>query len=103
MKTRKKRVAKKTRRFMSFHEENPEVWEAFVRHTFQLIDVGATRYSADAVVHRIRWERDLRNQFLAFPVGKSKINNDYVAHYARMFMDTFPQHSGFFRLRKATV
>lgn len=81
---------------VKFHRENPKVWECFVRFTFEVIHRGFRHYSAKGVFERIRWETDE-----ADVDGKStfKLNNNYSAFFARWFMDTYPEHDGFFRLR----
>lgn len=81
---------------VKFHRENPKVWKYFVRFTFEVIHRGFRHYSAKGVFERIRWETDE-----ADVDGKStfKLNNNYSAFFARWFMDTYPEHDGFFRLR----
>ena len=77
-----------------FHDEHPDVWDLFVRFSFEKIRQGFPHYSADSVMHRVRWETG---------AGDSegwKINNNYVALYARRFMRAYPAHRGFFRTRK---
>lgn len=82
-------------RFTTFHNDNPGVWRLFKRFTFELIEAGRTRYSVDAIFNRIRWHVEIETRGEAV-----KINNDFTAYYARMFMATYPQHAGFFELRK---
>lgn len=81
---------------VKFHRENPKVWEYFVRFTFEVIHRGFNHYSVNGVFERIRWETDE-----ADTDGKStfKLNNNYRAFFARWFMDTYPEHNGFFRIR----
>ena len=81
---------------VKFHKENPKVWEYFVKFTFEVIERGFSKYSVNGVFERIRWETDQ-----ADADGKStfKLNNNYSAFFARWFMDLYPEHSGFFRLR----
>lgn len=81
---------------VKFHRENPKVWEYFVRFTFEVIHRGFNHYSVNGVFERIRWETDE-----ADTEGKStfKLNNNYRAFFARWFMDTYPEHNGFFRIR----
>lgn len=73
-----------------------EVASLFETLTFDLINRGYGHYSADAILHRIRWH---------FHVDKGdrefKCNNNWTAALARDFMNTFPQHAGFFRTRKS--
>jgi hypothetical protein len=81
---------------VAFHEAHPQVWELFVRFTFDRISMGFKNYSSDAIFHRIRWETDQ-----ADVDGRStfKMNDHYTAFYARAFMRKYPQYNGFFRLR----
>jgi hypothetical protein len=82
-----------------FHDDHPEVWDLFVRFTFDRIERGWRRYSADAIMHRVRWEtcggRPEANGRAPF-----KINDHHVTFYARRFMKMYPQHDGFFQLRE---
>ena len=86
-------------RCRAFHDGHPEVWDLFVRFTFERIWRGFKNYSADAIFHRIRWE-------MAQPTyekGKEfKLNDHYTAFYGRRFMRLYPEHDGFFRLRRQT-
>ena len=79
-----------------FHAENPKVWEYFVRFTFEVIERGFNHYSVNGVFERIRWEADLADL-----EGNStfKLNNNHRPFYARWFMDRYPEHKGFFRVR----
>lgn len=81
--------------FEVFHAEHPEVYELFRRFTHIMIDRGFENGSAKLIFERIRWETaiELRRD----PV---KLNNNYTSRYARMFENQYPQHRGFFRMRK---
>ena len=82
-------------RFNAFDEANPSVWSMFVRFAFELIRCGRERYSADALLHRIRWEVAVNT------VGDDfKVNNDFAALYARKFREQYPEHAGFFETRE---
>ena len=82
-------------RFEKFHNEHPEVWALFIDFTFDRIRLGFEHYSVDAITQRIRWETEVGSNKLA----DFKINDHYRAFYARLFMDTYPDYKGFFRLR----
>jgi len=61
------------------------------------IKLGFKHYSADAIFHRIRWEMTKPE----YKEGEEfKINNNYTSVYARGFMNKYPEHAGFFRLRE---
>lgn len=82
--------------FLEFHEANPQVWDLFVRYTFEVIRAGQRHYSADAILHRIRWHVNIETK----NTDGFKINNNWSAYLARMFMQRFPHHRGFFRTRE---
>lgn len=82
-------------RFCTFHAANFTIWLLFEKFTKQLIAAGREHYSVDAIMHRIRWHVDVET------AGESvKLNDHYTAYYARMFMAVYPQHTGFFELRR---
>lgn len=84
------------REFAEFDAANPEVWKLFVRFAFEVMQRGKRRYSADAILHRIRWFEEIET------VGGRgfKVNDDFTAHYARKFIRTFPEHGDFFETRR---
>lgn len=83
--------------FRRFDEENPEVWRLYVRFARQAMASGHTRYSSDAIVHRIRWEVDM--DISRLPGDKFKINDHFTALYARKFVNEYPEHAAFFAMR----
>lgn len=94
-----KRKEKIGRQFREFCAANPEVYELFKQFTFQAIQRGRARYSADAVFHRIRWHVDIETR----SADDFKLNDHYTACYARKFMRDFPEHDGFFETRKSAA
>lgn len=84
---------------LKFHQENPNVWILFVKFTREMTSRGFNNYSAYAIFERIRWETDE-----ADVDGKStfKVNNNHRPYYARWYMQAFPEHRGFFRIRELT-
>ncbi len=56
---------------------------------------GFTRYSADAILHRIRWEMHVGRGNRAFVA-----NNNWAAPLARWFMARNPACGKFFELRE---
>jgi hypothetical protein len=87
------------RRFAEFDSAFPEVWELFKQFTFECIAEQLSRYSADAVLHRIRWE----TKSAIDDGSRFKINNNYSAMYSRKFREMYPEYAGFFRTRVARV
>lgn len=81
-----------------FHVEHPEVWDLFVRFTFEMINRGYKHYSAKGVFERIRWEKDAGGD----GVTQFKLGNNYTPFYSRRFMKMYPEYDGFFRLRQQT-
>ena len=43
-------------RFAAFDKANPHIGRMFDAITLSLIEKGCKRYSADAILHRVRWE-----------------------------------------------
>lgn len=81
-------------RFLDFDANNPMVYELFKKFAYQLVRAGRTRYSADAILHRVRWETALKT------VGENyKINDHYSALYARKLMEDDTNFEGFFETR----
>lgn len=84
-------------RWKKFHAENPHVWRLFVQYTFEVINTGRTRYSPDAILHRIRWNLEVET------TGSDvKINNDLSSIYSRFFSVSYPEHGAFYEQRKRT-
>ena len=81
-------------RFQEFHYDNPEVYTMFKHFAFKAMDSGRRRYSARAIMERLRWELSIQTKSDDY-----KINNDTIPLYARMFLRDFPQHQGFFETR----
>lgn len=84
--------------FNEFHKKNPQVYEMFRRFTYQAIDAGRKDFGAKCVVERIRWSSMVETTGDTF-----KINNNFTSFYARMFMDSHPEHYGLFQTRIAAA
>ena len=78
--------------FYKYHEDNPNVYELFKQFTFYMIDAGWNRYSAHAIIQRVRWESDIKT----ISTDGLKISNNHFPYYARLFMEDYPDHDGFF-------
>lgn len=82
-------------RFERFHAENPAVYRLFRQFAHDAKRAGRTRFSADAILHRIRWFVSVET------VGEEyKLNDHYSAMYARKLIEDEPEFAGFFELRK---
>lgn len=88
------KINKPMKQFQDYHKEHPEIWKEFVKTTFEAIRKGFKNYSSKSIFEIIRWHRggDIKSDSF-------KINNNYTADYAKMFMEKYPQHKGFFRTR----
>lgn len=83
--------------FEEFHKANPHVYEAFKRFAREAQGKVA-RYSADAILHRIRWFAAIETSGDEF-----KVNDHWSAFYARLLIRDDPSFTGFFELRKAAA
>lgn len=72
----------------------PNVVELFEQYTLQLVAAGFSRYSARAVLHRIRWHYHVDKGDRGF-----KCNNNWTPRMARWFMRKHPTQDGFFEIR----
>lgn len=73
----------------------PEVCVMFEGYALQAIGSGVTRYSADAILHRIRWHHHVEKGNRDF-----KANNNWTSALARWFVAKHPDMKGFFETRK---
>lgn len=71
-----------------------EVRELFEHLALTVIERGWVRYSADAVLHKIRWEMQIERGNRDF-----KVNDHWSAPLARWFIARHPDHKLFFELR----
>lgn len=84
--------------FERFDNSHPVVYNLFKKFA---IEASWThkRFSADAILHRIRWYTQVETQdFSGF-----KINNNYAAFYARKLAKDMPQFKNFFSFRKSVA
>jgi hypothetical protein len=72
-----------------------EVSALFETLALNLHSAGIVRYSADAILHRIRWEMHVTRGNRAFVA-----NNNWAAPLARWFMARNPSCGKFFELRE---
>jgi hypothetical protein len=91
--TRQEQIEDQAKAFIIKH---PRAWDLFVTFTLGAINKGFKTYSAYAICERMRWEMSF-NQ--ATP-EEFKLNNNYRPYFARWFMEQYPEHEGFFRVRK---
>src|SRR5262245_28756509 len=84
------------KRFKKFFKANLNVWNLYVRFTFELINAGFSHYSSNAVFQRIRWHVNIETRSF----DGLKLNDHYHCYYSRLFHAVYPQYDGFFRNRK---
>lgn len=72
-----------------------EVAELFEKLAFRCIEQGFRRYSADALLHRIRWHFQVERGQRDF-----KCNDHWTATLSRWFMRVHPDRQGFFETRE---
>lgn len=84
--------------FELFHENNPQVYELF-KHFAREAAARLPRFSADAILHRIRWWVAVETHD---PAGW-KINDHWSAFYARLLIKDDPGFAGFFELRRSAA
>lgn len=73
-----------------------EVAALFESYAIAVIRTGLGRYSARAVLHRIRWHHHVEKGNREF-----KCNDHWTPALARWFMEKYPQHAGFFETRES--
>lgn len=78
------------------HGIPPDVYQQFEKLVFDVMDRGFNRYSADALLHRIRWHQQVERGNRDY-----KCNNNWTPTLSRFFMEKYPQHSGFFETRRS--
>jgi hypothetical protein len=82
-------------KFPEYHKDNPYIYEAFKKYTFESIERKFKNFSAEFVFNIIRWETAISGN------DTFKMNNNYKAFYSRMFMNEYPEYKGYFRTRKS--
>lgn len=85
-------------RFEQFLAQNPHVFALFRRFAEQARQAGKRRYSADALLHRLRWHIDIELQ--ATEGEEFRLNNNYSSRLSRKLVELDPTFEGFFETRK---
>lgn len=82
--------------FAVFDQDNPGIWQLFVRFANEAIAAGHYRLGVSLIIERIRWE--------VYVATKSdddfKINNNHRAYYARKWIEAYPEYANFFEIRR---
>jgi len=79
--------------FLVWHRENPSVWEYFEKFSLELINQGISECGSITILGRVRYECLIEQR------GEFKVNNNYAPMYSRVFVQKYPNHSGFFKFR----
>ena len=69
---------------------NPEIYEMFVRFTFEAIRAGHKRLGAAMIRERLRWQSMVSEKHSGF-----KISNWTTPYLSRKFMADHPEHQVF--------
>jgi tRNA A37 threonylcarbamoyladenosine biosynthesis protein TsaE len=85
--------------FAAFDANHPDVYRLFVQFAHELAEHGLKKYSADAILHRIRWHY-VTSASAILEGREFKINNNYSSRYARKLSAEYPRFNGFFAFRK---
>jgi hypothetical protein len=81
-----------------YDRDHPDVWQLFVKLAREAKDKGLTRFSARAIIHRIRWEYTIdRADNDGF-----KINDHMSTYYAHKLVGVDPRFADFFEFRSTT-
>jgi hypothetical protein len=72
----------------------PEVVTLFEKLALDIANKGWSRYSADAILHRIRWHYHIERGMRDF-----KCNNNWTSQMARWFLTRHPELPEFFETR----
>lgn len=85
--------------FFAYHEQNPHIYQEYLRLARQLHAAGVMRKSISMITERIRWNTATRGK------GEFKISNTFRAGYARLLMWNNPefQYPGCFTLKESSI
>lgn len=80
--------------FVSYHRENPKVYELFKRFACEAKTSGRRHYGAKALMEKIRWHIEIEQK------GEFKINNSFTSAYVRALITEDPSFKDFFQTRQ---
>ena len=83
------------RKWLRWHNLNPEFYRLFERYTLQAIYRGHLKLSGWLIANRVRWESSIVTKGDDY-----KISNDFIALFTRLFMINNPQYIGFFETKQ---
>jgi len=91
-----KKLHERKLKWWDWHKANPDVYDLFVKYSFEAIEAGRNRYSQWAIINRIRWNKEVETT----GCDEFKISNDHIAFYARLFHAEHPEHKDFFLVKQ---
>lgn len=83
-------------RFLTYHRQNPEIYELFKRFAMEAKSNGMEHFGAAAICERIRWHVAVERRNDEF-----KVNNNYRSCYTRLLILDHPEFSDFFQTRRS--
>jgi hypothetical protein len=81
--------------WLDFHRENPMVWQYFQKFAFEAIAKNRKKISHWLIINRIRWE-----VYIITTGEEFKISNNFIAWYARLWIETYPEHKTLFNTKR---
>lgn len=88
------RDSNKWRRFLEFHEFNPEIYNIFESLALKALE-SRKRVSSKHIFEMMRWEVQMSTTYDGF-----KLCNSWSAYYSRIFMDKNIRHKNCFETRQ---
>lgn len=85
-------------KFEAFHEQNPHVYDAFVRLAREWRAATGKPTGINALSEVVRWELNLKTADASY---EYKLCNTYRPFYARLIMAREPELAGIFELRSS--
>ena len=86
----------KNEKLIKFHYDNPLIYQLFKKYTLERIKLGFEKYSAEAILNRVRWDNDVQTSGADY-----KIPNEMKPFYSRLFTNKKSKHSEFFVQKKS--
>ena len=84
-------------RFLKFHADNPQVYEALHKLAVDLVERGQRKFGISMIYEVLRWQHAMRTTDPKF-----KLNNDFRAGYARLLMANDQRLCGVFETRRSS-
>ena len=82
-------------KFEAFHISNPQVYEAIMKVSVDLKNIGIEKCSMWLIFNRLRWLYAIQTKG-----DEYKLNNNHAGYYARLAMAREPELKDFFQVRQ---